>query len=114
MLEHVDVSHVPLLQILLGLLDLVFVVLLHLLVLQLARKHFFRTFVLLNNKSLPIGIVLHGCLCLSKSKLHVILSQLDLKLLLFSSLEKPVLDCELFLLFKDLGLLKKEGFLGCL
>jgi len=113
-LEHVHVAHVPLLQLLLGLLDLVVVVLLQLLVLQPPGQDRLRTCVLLDSESLLLNLVLHGCLLMCLMILHVILSKFHCELLLFSSLEQPVLDCELLLLLEDLGLLEQEGLLGLL
>ena len=113
-LEHVHIAHVPLLQLLLGLLDLVVMVLLHLLVLQPTRQDGLCTCVLLDSESLLLDLVFHGCLLLCLMILHVILSKFDYELLLFSSLEQSVLDCELLLLLEDLGLLKQEGLFGLL
>ena len=113
-LEHIDVTHVPLLQLLLSLLDLVVVVLLQLLALQPAGQDCLRARVLLGSAPLLLDLVFHGRLLLRLVILHVVLSQLDFELLLLSGPEQPVLDVELFLLLEDLGLLEEESLPGLL
>ena len=72
--EHVHVTHVPLLQLLLGFFDLVVVVLLQLLVRQPPGQDSLRTRVLFDSESLLLNLVLHGCLLVCLMILHVILS----------------------------------------